>query len=251
MSQRNNRTNTVDQEIRRALSLLFLARIRIHYSWIAVFIFMTAGVTTQFSTVYSLSQRILLGLVASLLFFLLTLLRELIVAVIAVRKGGRAKSVTIFAIGAVRDIPEEAHSPALESLLAVAGMLTNLLIAGALFVSYQVRAGSSNTATNVLIQWLAFVTFMLAILDVGPGLPLNGGRIIGAIFLKTTGNYKKVTRIMSWVGWGIGAGLAIGGIVLLITTRQWFSGVLLVLPGLILQNAATHCRRFAAVAPAS
>jgi len=244
MGHPENRLSELLAVIKQNVRMVFQTRIRIHYSWIAVVIFMTAGVTTQFSTTYSLYARVLHGLVASVLFFIIVLFREFIVANIAVRKGARAQSVTVFAVGVVRDIREGSHSPALESLLAMSGLLANLLIAGVLFVIYQVRAHSGDTAINTVIQWLAFITFMLTILDVGPGLPLDGGRIIGAIFLKATGNYARVTNVMSWAGWAIGLGMAIGGLILLITTKQWFGGVLLALPGLVLQNAATHCRRF-------
>jgi Zn-dependent protease len=96
---------------------------------------------------------------------------------------------------------------------------------------------------HVLVQWLAFICFMLSIFNLLPGLPLDGGRILRAALWKATKNYEKMTRIISWTGWAIGIAFTIIGIVLTITTRQWFVGMLLALPGLILQNAATHQRR--------
>jgi len=64
-----------------------------------------------------------------------------------------------------------------------------------------------------------------------------------AVLWKATNNYQRVTRITSWTGWGIGVALTIGGILVMIFTQQWFAGVLLAFPGLVLQNAATHSRR--------
>ncbi len=84
---------------------------------------------------------------------------------------------------------------------------------------------------------------MLALFHFFPGLPLDGGRVLRAILWKATANYEQVTRILSWTGWGIGLLFIIGGVLILITTQQWFIGIFLAFPGLVLQNAATHSRR--------
>jgi Zn-dependent protease len=128
-------------------------------------------------------------------------------------------------------------------LLATLGMLTNLVIAGILLVLYQVLAHTGIIMVHIVIEWLAFIWFMLTIFNIIPGFPLDGGKLLRAFLWKTTGKYEQVTRIISWVSWGIGIAIAIGGIVLFITTQQWFAAVLLILPGFIMQNAATQSRR--------
>jgi Zn-dependent protease len=133
--------------------------------------------------------------------------------------------------------------PALEVLLAIVGLLVNLMVASVLFLSYQVLANTDSVMVYVLVQWLAFIFFMLVLFDFLPGLPLDGGRILRALLWKTTSNYDRITKILSWAGWIIGLGFIITGIILIINTREWFVGVLLVLPGLILQNSSTHQRR--------
>lgn len=225
------------------LSQISSVYIRLHYTWLLVIILMAAAVVTQFSTFYPLWQRIVLGIVASLLFLVVMAIRELVLNFVATRRGMTVKQVTLFFFGGVSQIPEESNLPALEFLLAVVGLLSNVVIAVIFYVLYIVLAHTGNVVVSVLIQWLAFIFFMLALFHFIPGFPLDGGRLLRAFLWMTTGNYERVTRITSWTGWGIGLLFAIGGILVLIITRQWFVGILLAFPGLVLQNAATYSRR--------
>jgi Zn-dependent protease len=227
----------------RSLSSVFKVRLRLHYSWIAVLIFMTAAVITQFSTSYPFLQRLVLGVIASCLFLLTIVIRMFIITLLAIRKGAVIKSDTLFAIGGVLEIDETTTFPALEVLLSIIGFLINLIFAGILFTIYVIMAQTGSIMVHVFVEWLAFIYFMLTLFNLLPGLPLDGGRILRAVFWKITKKYNKTTRVFSWIGWTIGFAFMITGIVLTIITKQWFVGILLALPGLILQNAATHQRR--------
>lgn len=218
-------------------------RIRLHYTWFAAIILIAAAVVTQFSEAYPLWQRIILGIAASLLFFTAISIREFVLSFMAVIKGVPVKSVTLFIFGGVSQITKESTSPSFEMLAAVVGLLSNLIIAGIFYVAYIILAHTGSIIIDVLVQWLAFIYFMLALFHFIPGFPLDGGRVLRALLWKATGNYEQVTRIASWTGWGIGLIFTIGGILLLIITHQWFVGILLAFPGLVLQNAATHSRR--------
>ena len=225
------------------LPRIFRVYIRLHYTWFVAIILMAAAVVTQFSTFYPLWQRIALGIVASLLFLVVIAIREFVLNFVATRKGMTVKRVTLFVFGGVSQIPKESNLPALELLLAVVGLLSNVIIALIFYVLYFVLAYTGNVVVSVLIQWLAFIYFMLALFHFIPGFPLDGGRLLRAFLWMTTGNYERVTRITSWAGWSIGLLFTIGGILVLIITRQWFVGILLAFPGLVLQNAATYSRR--------
>jgi len=225
---------------------VFRIKLRLHYSWIFVIIFMAAAVTTQFSTGYPLAQRITLGVIASLLFFLIMVFRRFLIAIIATRRGAVLISDTLFATGTVLEMDSTTINPEKDVFLAVVGLLANLVVAGILFVIYLVLAHTGSIMVHVLVQWLAFICFMLALFNFAPGLPLDGGRVLRALVWKTTGDYARATRIFSWLGWFIGLAFILAGTALVIITRQWFVGVVLILPGLILQNSATHQRRLAA-----
>lgn len=222
----------------------FRIRMRIHYTWILAIILITLAVSTQFSTEhYSLSSRIMFGGAASVLFFFAILIREFLLSLIAINKGIAVESVTIFAFGGLMQVDQETTTPAHELLLAVAGMLCNLIIAGILFIAYTVLKQTGQMVTDVLLQWLAFLCFMLTLFHIIPGFPLDGGRILRAILWKILHDSRRATLAASWTGWGIGLILTVGGILLLILTLERFTGVFLIAIGLILQNAATHGRR--------
>jgi Zn-dependent protease len=166
-----------------------------------------------------------------------------VITFFAVRKGVSVKNNTIFAIGFVSEMDGNMLSPQIEILLAFIGLLVNLIIAGILYIVYQVLAHTGSIMVHVLVQWLAFIYLMLFFFDLLPGLPLDSGKFLRAIVWKATNNYIRAARIFSWSGWIIGLCLIITGVILTAISKQWFVGVLLALPGLILQNSATHQRR--------
>ncbi|MFC1901030.1 hypothetical protein ACFLYN_05500 [Chloroflexota bacterium] len=218
-------------------------RIRLHYTWLVVVVLITAAVVTQFSTDYPLWLRIMLGVAASVLYFLAIIIREFVINFLAINKGIVVRRVTLFAIGGVQDVDETSTRPSLDILLAVTGMLTNLVIAGIFYFIYTALVRSGSIVVHVLIQWLAFISLMLVFLHFVPGFPLDMGRILRALLWKATGNYRKMTRITGWIGWSIGLISSLGGIYIMVISQEWFTGVLFLFVGLILQNAVTHSRR--------
>jgi Zn-dependent protease len=225
------------------LNRLLGVRVRLHYTWLPALILIIAAVITQFSTAYPLWERIILGAIASGLFLVAIFVREFTITFIATHRGVRVRRVILFAIGGVHIIDKETTHISHELLLAVAGILSNLIIAGILYGVYYALEYTGNVIIDVLIQWLAFIYFMLAIFHFVPAFPLDGGRVLRALLWKTTHDYRRATLISSWTGWGVGVIMTIGGIIVVVLTQQWFVGILLAFPGLVLQNAATHSRK--------
>lgn len=222
---------------------LLRIHIWIHYTWILALFLIPAAVITQFSTDYPLWQRTLIGIVASLLYFLAIILRELIIGFIAVRKGVGVERVTLFLFGGLPQIDSNTTSPSVEILLAACGELFNIIIAGIFSLIYLILRHSGNVMINVLMQWLAFLCFMLVLFNIIPGFPLDGGRILRAFLWMLTGSYDRATRIAGWVSFGIGLIVAVLAITLLVNTEEWFTGVFLLTIGAVLQIAATKGRR--------
>ena len=237
-------TTALDGKLRSAAKpeRVFGVRVRLHYTWYIAFLLIIAVITTQFPEVYPLWQRMVLGLATGLLFFIAISIRELILGFVAIRRRMPVKDVTLFVLGGVSQIARETTRPVLELLLAVAGLLSNLVIAGIFYGAYLALANSTNVIIAGLIQWLAFIIFMLTLFHFVPGFPLDGGRVLRALLWRTTGNYEQAARIASWVGRGIGLLLVVGGIVVMIVYSQWFVGLFLAFVGWVLQSAAAHSR---------
>ena len=225
------------------LGRLLRIRFRVHYTWLFAVILVPAAVITQFPPTYPLWQRAVLGIFASLMLFVAVAVRELVLGFIAIRKGIAVESVTLFVFGGVSQLDSETSSPSLELLLAASGQLINIIIAGIFSIIYFVLKGSGNIMIEVLMQWMAFIWFMLVMLHFIPGFPLDGGRALRVFLWRLTTDYIRATRITSWLGWGFGLVMTAGGISLLVLTPELFAGLVLVVFGILLQNAATNSRR--------
>ena len=225
------------------LGSLLRIRFRVHYTWLFAVILVPAAVITQFPPTYPLWQRAVLGIFASLMLFVAVAVRELVLGFIAIRKGIAVESVTLFVFGGMSQLDSETSSPSLELLLAACGQLFNIIIAGIFSIIYFVLKGSGNIMIEVLMQWMAFIWFMLVMLHFIPGFPLDGGRALRVFLWRLTTDYVRATRITSWLGWGFGLVMTAGGISLLVLTPELFAGLVLVVFGILLQNAATNSRR--------
>jgi Zn-dependent protease/predicted transcriptional regulator len=217
----------------------FWTRLKFHFSWYLVTILIMAIVVTRFPEYYSFSERVFLGLCASLLFFLAVIGRQLAITVISHYRNIPLRGVVLYPFGGVHLVAKEDSKPILELLLALVGLLSSLLI---VFIFYAVYVGlviAGNDKLAWLIQWLAYINLMLFMVHIVPGLPLDGGRILRAILWKTSGNYDRANLISVRIGQGVAIIAFLGGITLL-TNRQWFVGLLITFLGWILYIAATR-----------
>ncbi|MFC2016648.1 hypothetical protein ACFLUF_02920 [Chloroflexota bacterium] len=220
----------------------FRTRLRLHYSWILAFILITWAVTTQFSTDYPFWIRIAAGAIAGVSFFLAITFRELALILMAIYKGIEVESVTLFVFGGLVEIDQETTSPQHEFMLAISGILGNLAIACIFYIANVLLAETTHIIVDVITKWLSFLFFTLTLFHVVPAFPLEGGRFLRAILWKVLSDVHRSTQIAGWISWVLGIIITIGGILILVFTIERFSGVFLVLIGLILQNAATHSR---------
>ncbi|MFC2060120.1 hypothetical protein ACFLTZ_03370 [Chloroflexota bacterium] len=233
------------------LARIFGVRLRLHYTCFVAFVLIAIVVVTQFPEAYPLWQRIGLGITGSLLFLMAISVRELVLSFIAISKGVPVKSVTLFVFGGVSKIAGDATLPILELLLAATGLLSSLLIAGIFYGVYIILASTGSIIMAGLIQWLAFIYFMLvALFHYIPGFPLDGGRLLRTLLWKTINDYDRATRMVCWVGWGVGLLFMAAGIFLAVVARQWFVGLFLLFMGWVLQTAAAQSRRQAVMSGA-
>jgi CBS domain-containing protein len=200
-------------------------------------------VTTQFSENYPLWQRIVLGLVVSILLLTTSILREYIVASAAFRKEIPINKITLYIFGGVyrenRAIIFSTHLP----LLYLIKYTSNLLIAIIFYGLYATFINTGNLMLAVIAQWIAYIYFLLFLIHFIPAFPLDGGQILRIILFKSTGDYNKATYTASFVGWAIGLFFIFIGVLVLIVTNMWIISLVIVSLGWILQIAAGNTRR--------
>jgi CBS domain-containing protein len=218
-------------------------RIRLHYTWVIAFGLIIVIVATQLPEAYALWRRLLLGVMASLLFLSAIVIRQLVINFVASRRHIRFNNVTLFVFGGVPGIARVSTLPVLELLLAVVGLISGLILVVLFYAVYTVLVIYGITMIAEVIQWLTLIILMLALFDFIPGFPLDVGRVFRAALWKATADYDRATLITSWVGQGIGLLFIAGGIALMIISRQWFTGLVLAFVGWGLEHAAAQSRR--------
>ncbi|MFC1897829.1 hypothetical protein ACFLX8_04635 [Chloroflexota bacterium] len=222
------------------ISSFFRTHLRVHYSWILAFILITWAVTTQFSTDYPFWIRIASGAIASVSFFLAITFRELVLILMSIYKGIEVKSVTLFSFGGLIEVDQETTSPQHEVMIAISGILGNLAITGIFYIANVLLPETIHIMVDIVTKWLAFLYFALTIFHIIPAYPLEGGHFLRAILWKMLGDVRRSTQIAVWISWVLGIIIAIGGILILVFTIEHFTGVFLLVIGLILNNAATY-----------
>ncbi len=148
----------------------------------------------------------LLGaIVTAILFFGSVVLHELSHSLVARSGGTRITKVTLFIFGGVAQMEEEPRSPGNELAMAAAGPLMSVVLAAVFFVAYSVLRGLGISDAFWAPLWFTSgVNMSVAVFNLMPGFPLDGGRILRAVLWWTTGDLLKATRWAASLGRGIG-----------------------------------------------
>lgn len=213
--------------------------IGLHASWFVIFFLVTwslaAGYFPQEYPHLSIVAYWGLGAVTSLLFFGSILLHELGHTWVALRNGLPVRAITLFLFGGIAQIAREPQTPGVEFRVALAGPLTSFglaLLFGGLWVLDQHIPYLA--APSV---WLARINLVVAIFNLIPGFPLDGGRVLRAVVWKISGSFHRATAIATGAGQFIAFGF-IGVGLFAIVGGNVFNGLWLVFIGWFLQNAA-------------
>lgn len=203
-------------------------KIRLDWSWLLIFALVSWNLTTAFGQMHpdwNLYLQVGTAVAAALLFFGSVLAHELAHSLVARARGMPVKGITLFLFGGVSNIQENPPSPGAEFWMAIVGPITSFVLGliftllsglgmGSLSGSLQdptsLAAGLGPVTT--LLLWLGPVNLTLAVFNMVPGFPLDGGRVLRSILWKVTDNLKRATRWASWVGQTIAWLLITGGI---------------------------------------
>lgn len=139
-----------------------------------------------------------LGFVTALLLFGSVLAHELGHSFVALKQGIGVKSITLFLFGGLASLEKESETPGDAFWVAIAGPLVSLLIAGSVTLIAALTGVSGPLAA--ILGVLASVNMALALFNLIPGLPLDGGNILKALVWKITGNPYKGMKFAGRVG---------------------------------------------------
>jgi Zn-dependent protease len=166
------------------------------------------------------------GIVTALLFFASIVAHELSHSLVARAGGIKVEKVTLFVFGGVAEMEEEPAGPGREFFMAIAGPVASLVLAATFYLAY--FGLSAAGVTDILwgpLQYLASINFWVALFNMLPGFPLDGGRVLRAALWGITGDQLKATLWASRAGQFIGyamVGLAVLGVLQGSLNFIWF-----------------------------
>jgi len=183
-----------------------------------------AIVALWFGVLLSADLGIVGGVVATVAFFASILAHEFGHALVARRYGVRTQSIDLWALGGVARLDRESPTPRADGLIAVAGPAVSLLIG-------VVAVGASFAIRSDVVFWIGFVNVVLAVFNMLPGAPLDGGRVLRAVRWARTGNKYRAMRDAGNAGRVLGWGLVGVGVVLMLNGQF---GVFFMITGLFI-----------------
>lgn len=229
-------------ERRVTLFKLLGFQVRLDPSWIILAVLITWTLATGvFPAHYgNLSQESYwwMGVAGALGLFASIVFHELCHSLVARRYGLSMKGITLFIFGGVAEMDEEPKSPRSEFFMAVAGPLSSFLLATGFYYAHVAGAGAGwPLQITGTARYLALINAMLAIFNLIPGFPLDGGRLLRSILWGWTGNLRWATRIASQIGSGFGTLIFVLGI-FNVLAGNLVGGLWWFLIGMFLRNAS-------------
>ena len=232
---------TVDSlNVTPSIKLGRLFGIEIGFNWSLIFIF--ALVTWTLATAVLPANAAghaalvywLVGGAGAVLFYVSLLAHELSHALVATSHGVKVAGITLWLFGGVSRLEGEPASARSEGLIAGVGPLTSLVIAAISVGLFYLTSG--NDLVSGLFGWLAFVNLALALFNLVPAFPLDGGRLLSSLLWWRSGSRQRGVHNAVRVG-RVFAYLMIAAGVLEVLLGAVFNGVWIAILGWFLLSA--------------
>ena len=218
---------------------IFGIDISIDPSWFLIFFLITWNLATTYGEIHaawSLALRWGLAAIAAILFFTSVLAHELAHSLMARTQGVKVRSILLHMFGGVSNIERDPPSPKAEFLITIVGPATSLVLG--IILTFLSRVGnlldspfanlqqltSQLSPLATILLWLGPLNIILAIFNLVPGFPLDGGRILRSILGALTKNVKRATRWAANVGQLVAWGLILAGISMVFGAELPFFG---------------------------
>lgn len=183
----------------------FGIKVRIHISWLIIFALIAWTVIGGYLPTYfhglSVTARIIEGLVITIVFFITVVAHEFAHALVARRRGLKISRITLFLFGGAAELQQEPADAKTEFLMTLAGPATSVL-ASAVFGLMWYLGGIYHVKTVIVIGGIvALLNLVIAVFNLLPAYPLDGGRIFRSLVWMRTKDIVKATKIASYLSY--------------------------------------------------
>ena len=230
--------------ISRRVKLFSLAgfKVQADISWVFLAGFITWSLATGFFPSYYRFLNIptywIMGIIGALGLFSSIIIHELSHSLVARKYGLPIEGITLFIFGGVAHMTREPPSPKAEFYMAAAGPAASLCVAGLFFGAHRLGINQGlPPAVSGVLAYLWVINLALALFNLVPAFPLDGGRILRSALWKWKGNIRWATRIASYFGIGFGVLLMAYGLYTMIRGGV-FNGLWYIMIGLFLRSAS-------------
>lgn len=207
-------------------------------SWFLVFALITWALAVSYFPVefkqWSKLQYWSVAALTSILFFACVVLHELGHSIVALRYKLPVKSINLYIFGGISQITSEPANALAEFVIAIAGPLTSLVLATIFYLLEMVFKGVA--PIYAMTKYLALINGTLAVFNMIPGFPLDGGRVFRAIVWGITHNLRRATEIAGVLGRVIAFLFILLGVWQLFQ-GNWANGLWIAFIGWFLENA--------------
>jgi Zn-dependent protease len=187
------------------LGHVFGIPIGVHYSWFTILVLLTWVLAVSYYPAEFHDRSAVLywimGALTAILLFVAVLVHELGHAVVAQRYKVPVRGITLFIFGGVAQMGEEPPNAVAEFWIAVAGPLVSFALAAVLGLLQPVLSGIAPLLA--LAKYLTYVNGTLAVFNLIPGFPLDGGRVVRAVMWAVTRNLPRATLVAANLGRGV------------------------------------------------
>jgi len=201
------------------LGRIFGIEVGIHWSLLVIGVLLVgslAGGVLPAWAPHAHGSYLAAAVLAVALFFASILAHELAHSIVARRRGQGVNGITLWLLGGVSELGTESKNARDELQVAIAGPLTSLALAGTFGVL--AFAFDAFVATGTLLPtvagWLAIVNLVLAIFNLLPGAPLDGGRVLAALVWMRNGDRRRAQIVAARAGRVLGTVLIAGSLAL-------------------------------------
>ncbi len=224
---------------------LFGFRVSIDISWFFLAFYLVLTLSTRYfpSEIPHQGTRayVAMGVAGALGLFLSIILHELAHALVARSFGLPIGGITLFIFGGVAELRQEPTTPRSEFWVAIVGPVASIVISGACFAGAIGTEAAGWVTVTAVLAFLALTNTVLALFNLVPAFPLDGGRVLRSIIWWRTGNLRRATRIASLFGTVFGAVLVLSGLSQIVSGNT-LGGTWQLLIGIFLASAASQSR---------
>jgi Zn-dependent protease/CBS domain-containing protein len=218
---------------------IFGLDIRIDVSWLIIFALVAMSMVGYFARSFPELRPGVLWVTAvatTVIFFVCLLLHEVSHSLVAKAKGVEVAGITLFMFGGVSQIRQEPRRPSDEFAIALVGPVTSAVL-GLIFLAAR-KFFPPESLSYEASGWLGRINVALAVFNLLPGFPLDGGRMLRAAVWGATRDLRGATRVASFMGSLIAFGLVAWGIVDVLWNGRFIEGLWFGLIGWFLLVAA-------------